>query len=184
MNKYDIIICGGSLGGTIAAYSASKSNKKVLLLEETKWIGGQLTSQAVPPDEHKWIEEQGCTNTYREYRKKVREHYVNDPNFKRFILDKGELKDVSEMMFDPGSSEVTRIAHRPKLALELLNSMLSPYIDKNLTIIKNAKLISCKKENDRIISVTYLIDNELKEFFGNIFLDATDPGELLPLSNT
>ena len=184
MNKYDIIICGGSLGGTIAAYSASKSNKKVLLLEETKWIGGQLTSQAVPPDEHKWIEEQGCTNTYREYRKKVREHYVNDPNFKRVILDKGELKDVSEMKFDPGSSEVTRIAHRPKLALELLNSMLSPYINKNLTIIKNAKLISCKKENDRIISVTYLIDNELKEFFGNIFLDATDTGELLPLSNT
>ena len=184
MELYDIIICGGSLGGTIAAYSASKQNKKVLLLEETKWIGGQLTSQAVPPDEHRWIEEEGSTATYREYRLRVRKHYVDDPNCKRVILDKGELKNVNDMKFDPGSSEVTRIAHRPKLALELLYSMLEPYIDKNLTIITNAKLISCKKKYNKIQSVTYLINNELKEFYGKIFLDGTDTGELLPLSKT
>ena len=29
----------------------------VILTEETRWIGGQLTNQAVPPDEHPWIEE-------------------------------------------------------------------------------------------------------------------------------
>ena len=35
-----------------------------LLTEETDWIGGQLTSQAVPPDEHPWIESFGCTAAY------------------------------------------------------------------------------------------------------------------------
>ena len=66
--KSQIIICGASLGGTLAAYSSAKDGKDVVLLEGTKWIGGQLTSQAVPPDEHPWIEDQGCTKAYREYR--------------------------------------------------------------------------------------------------------------------
>jgi NADPH-dependent 2,4-dienoyl-CoA reductase/sulfur reductase-like enzyme len=67
----DIVIFGGSLGGTLAAYSAAKSGKKTILFEETDWIGGQLTTQAVPPDEHRWIEETGCTASYRAYRNKL-----------------------------------------------------------------------------------------------------------------
>ena len=55
----DIAIFCGSLGGVLAASSAAKSGKKTALFSETEWIGGQLTSQAVPPDEHKWIEETG-----------------------------------------------------------------------------------------------------------------------------
>ena len=51
--NFDVVIFGGSLGGTLAAYSAAKSGKSVGLFEKTEWIGGQLTSQAVPPDEHK-----------------------------------------------------------------------------------------------------------------------------------
>ena len=30
-----------------------------VVTEETDWIGGQLTAQAVPPDEHAWIESYG-----------------------------------------------------------------------------------------------------------------------------
>ena len=48
---------------------------RVVLTEETDWIGGQLTSQAVPPDEHPWIEKFGCTRRYREYRDAVRDYY-------------------------------------------------------------------------------------------------------------
>ena len=51
--EFDIVVCGAGLGGTIAAYSAAKSGKRVALIEESDRIGGQLTSQAVPPDEHK-----------------------------------------------------------------------------------------------------------------------------------
>jgi hypothetical protein len=45
------------------------------LTEETAWVGGQLTSQAVPPDEYPWIEEFGATARYRELRKGIREYY-------------------------------------------------------------------------------------------------------------
>ena len=80
-----VVIVGGSLGGTIAAWSAAKcgNGRKVILLEETDWIGGQLTSQAVPPDEHRWIGEQGCTASYREYRRQVRAYYRNLEGYAR-----------------------------------------------------------------------------------------------------
>ena len=57
----DVVIIGGGLGGCAAALSACANGLHVLLTEETDWIGGQVTSQGVPPDEHQWIEEFGST---------------------------------------------------------------------------------------------------------------------------
>lgn len=73
-NEYhaDIIILGGSIGGCSAALAAAREGKQVILSEETSWIGGQLTNQGVPPDEHPWIEQFGCTQSYRTFRNKIR----------------------------------------------------------------------------------------------------------------
>ena len=51
-----VLIVGGGVGGVAAALAACRAGQRVVLSEETLWIGGQLTSQAVPPDEHPWIE--------------------------------------------------------------------------------------------------------------------------------
>jgi NADPH-dependent 2,4-dienoyl-CoA reductase/sulfur reductase-like enzyme len=56
----DIVIIGGGLGGCAAALAAARNGLRVILTEETDWIGGQLTSQAVPPDENPWIETFGA----------------------------------------------------------------------------------------------------------------------------
>lgn len=45
----DVVIIGGGTGGFAAALASAESGKSVILTEETVWIGGQLTSQAVPP---------------------------------------------------------------------------------------------------------------------------------------
>lgn len=47
----DIIILGGGLGGCAAALAAAKAGKRVIMTEESDWLGGQITSQGVPPDE-------------------------------------------------------------------------------------------------------------------------------------
>ena len=73
--KADVIIIGGGLGGCAAALSSLKSGLTVIMCEETDWIGGQLTSQGVPPDEHRWIEKFGCTKSYRKFRELVRGFY-------------------------------------------------------------------------------------------------------------
>jgi NADPH-dependent 2,4-dienoyl-CoA reductase/sulfur reductase-like enzyme len=41
IKNYDIVVIGASLGGVMAAYSAAKQGKKVVLTEETDWIGGR-----------------------------------------------------------------------------------------------------------------------------------------------
>src|SRR5512142_3075364 len=73
--KCDVAVIGGGTGGVAAALAALRNGMTVVLTEETDWIGGQLTSQAVPPDEHPWIEMFGRTRTYAAYRNDVREYY-------------------------------------------------------------------------------------------------------------
>lgn len=48
----DILIVGARLGGVAGALAACKLGKRVILIEETDWIGVQLTSRTMPPEEH------------------------------------------------------------------------------------------------------------------------------------
>ena len=73
--KCDVAIIGGGVGGVAAALAALRNGLTVVLTEETDWIGGQLTQQAVPPDEHRWIEKFGSTRTYRQFRSSIRDYY-------------------------------------------------------------------------------------------------------------
>src|SRR5579862_6541548 len=71
----DVVIIGGGTGGCAAALAAARAGMRVILTEETDWIGGQLTAQAVPPDEHPWIEQFGSTRSYRQFRNRIRDYY-------------------------------------------------------------------------------------------------------------
>src|SRR5688500_17074831 len=73
--RADVLIVGGGLGGCAAGLAALTLGRSVLMTEETDWVGGQLTAQAVPPDEHPWIEERGCTGSYRRLRAGIRDYY-------------------------------------------------------------------------------------------------------------
>jgi hypothetical protein len=172
---YDILVAGGSLGGIMAAYSAAKEGKKVLLVETTDWIGGQLTSQAVPPDEHRWIEQFGCTKTYRKYRNRVRQFYKENYPMK------------VEEVYDPGNSSVSRLAHEPRIALHLLNEMLLPYISNgSLTVLLNHIAVRAEADGD-IIKTVWLRDSikgvEM-EVEARYFIDGTDIGDLIKLTGT
>src|SRR5205814_3777708 len=73
--RTQILIVGGSTGGVAAALAAASLGINVILSEQTDWIGGQFTSQAVPPDENPWIERFGCTRRYRALREGIRQWY-------------------------------------------------------------------------------------------------------------
>ena len=42
----DVIIVGGGFGGCAAALAAARTGLRVVMTEETDWVGGQLTAQA------------------------------------------------------------------------------------------------------------------------------------------
>ena len=71
----DVAIIGGGLGGCAAALAALRLGLRVVMTEPAEWIGGQLTSQGVPPDEHHWIEQRGASKSYRELRQRIRDYY-------------------------------------------------------------------------------------------------------------
>ena len=61
----DVLVVGGGTGGVSAALAAARHGYRVCLLEETDWLGGQLTAQGVSAlDEHPHIERFGGTASY------------------------------------------------------------------------------------------------------------------------
>ncbi|QKS72849.1 FAD-dependent oxidoreductase [Paenalkalicoccus suaedae] len=172
--KVDIAVIGGGIGGTMAALSAAKSGKRVLLTEESDWIGGQLTSQGVPPDEHAFIETEGATQSYLAFRQAVRDHYH------RFY----PLKEENPLL-NPGNGWVSRLAHEPKVAHTILTSMLAPYVTQGLlTIWTKTVPLSAHMEGRRIDAVTVRRLSEEVVVEAKLFIDATELGDLLPLTNT
>ena len=180
MNKElyaDIAIIGGSTGGCAAALAAASMGKKVIMTEETDWIGGQLTNQAVPPDEHQWIEKFGCTANYRKFRNEVRNYYA-----KHFPLS---YEGSRARYFSPGNANVSRISHEPRTALAVLQQMLAPYIHSGRLIVLTHHIpVKADTYGDNVSSVTIKSLNTVDETIitAPYFLDATDCGDLLPLA--
>lgn len=175
--RSDIVIIGGGLGGTAAALAAAKTGLRVLLTEETDWLGGQLTSQAVPPDEHRWIEQSGSTASYREFRSRVRDYYRrNYP-----------LTDVAKRdpVLNPGNGWVSRLAHEPKVALAVLHEMLAPYVNTGrIEVLYHTVPVQVDTADDRVTGVTVREETSggLIKLRGAYYLDATECSDLLPLA--
>jgi hypothetical protein len=49
MEKYDVVICGGGISGSMAAVSAGRLGARVLLIEAQGYLGGMLTAGGVGP---------------------------------------------------------------------------------------------------------------------------------------
>lgn len=174
---FDVVIIGGGTGGCAAALAASKMGKKVLLTEQTDWIGGQFTSQAVPADEHPWIEQFGCTKSYRRFRNEVREFYR-----RHFPLTP---EAAANDRLNPGNGTVSRICADPRAALSVLNNMLSPYLfNGRLTLLTKHRIEEAATDGDEVRSVTIrnMDSGELLEIAAPYFLDATECGDVLPLA--
>ena len=175
--KADIVIIGGSLGGVAAALAAAKMGKKVILTEETKWLGGQLTSQAVPPDENHWIEKFGSTRSYRQLRDGVRAYYKTHMPLTQQARDTYYL--------NPGNGFVSRLCHDPRVTVAVIDQMLSPYtLSGRLTVWTRHKIKEASTEGDQVkaVVVTNLDSGDEKVLNASYFLDATECGDVLPLT--
>src|SRR5690349_22795190 len=115
----DILVVGGGLGGVAAALGALRAGRRVIPTEEFDWLGGQLTSQAVPPDEHSWVEQFGVTASYRALRDGIRDYYRRHYPLTSRALAWREL--------NPGGGHVSRLCHEPRVAVAVIEAMLAPY---------------------------------------------------------
>lgn len=175
----DILIVGGGVGGCACALAACESGLNVILTEESDWIGGQFTSQATPPDEHGWIESFGCTATYRQFRRDIRDYYR-----KNFPLTDAAKNNP---ILNPGNGWVSPLCAEPRVFLSVFESYFNPFITNGkLKILLRHFPISAQTNGDKIKNITLknVRNNGETIIFAKYFVDATELGELLPITKT
>ena len=177
--KADIAIIGGGVGGVACALAAAGAGLRVILTEESDWIGGQFTSQATPPDEHGWIESFGCTRTYRRLRDEVRKHYKS--------VYPLTPEAQAAPYFNPGDGWVSPLCAEPLVFLTILESWLTKQAARGwLRILLRHRPIAAETDGDKARSVTL---EDMREggrvtVEAGYFVDATELGDLLPLTGT
>ena len=173
----DVVIVGGGLGGCAAALAALGEGLSVVLTEPTDWIGGQLTSQAVPPDEHPWIEQFGSNARYRQLRQSIRDYYRKHYPLSPPALDNQNL--------NPGGGSVSRLCHEPKVALAALTAMLAPFASsRRLLVLLEHDPVGVETQGDRLRAVVVRDrrNGHDRALVAPYFLDATELGDLLPMA--
>ena len=174
----DVLVVGGGTGGISAALAAVRTlpaTGRVLLLEETDWIGGQLTAQGVPAlDEHEHIERFGGTRSYYALREAIRAHYrKRSPVLAR------------ERHPNPGRCWVTRLAFEPRVALDALTGMAAPFVDAGrLRIALRTRAVSADVRGDRVASILAvdLDEGRWTRVRARVVIDATELGDVLALA--
>lgn len=172
----DLLIVGAGVGGVAAALAALRRGRSVVMTEETDWLGGQLTSQGVPPDEHTWIERFGCTRSYRRFRDAVRDYY------RTWYPLTSAARATFEL--NPGQGRVSRLCHEPRVAAAVLDAMVAPYqAAGKLRILLDHRAVGAEVENDTITAVQLAGPDESRlTVVAPYVLDATELGDLLPLT--
>jgi len=173
----DLVIVGGGLGGCAAAMAALRNGRTVVLTEPTDWIGGQLTAQAVPPDEHPWIEQFGASASYHALRQGIRGYY------RRHYPLTADARAIRYL--NPGNGSVSRLCHEPRVALAALTDMLAPHASSGrlLALLEHEPIrVEVNGDQVRAITVRDRKAGQQRSLVAPYFLDATELGDLLPLA--
>ena len=170
----DVVVVGGGLGGVSATLAAARLGARVFLVEELDWLGGQLTSQAVPPDEYPWIESVAASQSYAALRRAIRDYYRR--NLPLTQAARGML------LLNPGQGNVSTLCHEPWVAAKVIDELLGPDVAAGrVVVLWRHRLIEAQTQGDRLVTVQ-LEDLALHRrvvLTAPIFIDATEIGDLL-----
>ncbi|ACQ80967.1 secreted protein [Beutenbergia cavernae DSM 12333] len=171
----EVLVVGGGLGGVAAALTAARLGRRVVLTEETDWLGGQLTAQLVPPDEHAWIETDVVSPSYADLRTRIRDYYR-----RAYPLTPEAAVDP---MLNPGRGKVSRLCHEPRVAVAVLDELLAPWRASGaIDVLMGYVPVAVHTDGDVVEAVT------LRDAAGDeltvtapYVVDATELGDLLEL---
>jgi hypothetical protein len=191
-----IAIIGGGLGGSAAALV--QQDYETIIAEQSDWLGGQVSSQGVAPlDEHDHIEAFGGTLAYTHFRADIRKHYRDAYNAPE-IMPQSVLGPNRPL--NPGNGWVSRLCFDPRVALHSYDPIAQPppnpdsagtpfsLSDERASARPHTMFrvwpIHADVQDGRIQSVTLQSDEGEISIQATYYLDATDLGDLLPLTNT
>lgn len=171
-----VLVMGGGLGGVAAALAVAELGMSCILTEEGEWLGGQLTSQAVPQDDNPWIDGGLTSNSYRALRERIRGYYQRN-----YPLAPGVDADT----LNPGLAFVGPICHEPRVAESAIGELLSPHVaGGRITILKHRRPIAAQTSGDRVDAVTFedVRTGSRTTVSPTFIIDSTELGDLLALA--
>ena len=166
---FDIAIVGGGASGTSAAIQAARMGSKVVIIEPTDWVGGQMTAAGVStmdgflPNNYAFGERGGI---YRDFINRVKNYYITNYNSKL----------IATCYFDNQHE-----CFEPRIGQLILNQMLAEYppnaANGSIKVYLREKTLSAIKS---VNLVTGIITDK-RTINAKITIDATEYGDLLPL---
>jgi len=166
---YDVVVVGAGPSGVSAAIQAARLGAKVALLEETDWIGGQMTAAAVTSMDEgtAFIRNSGI---YREFVNKVMNYYrARGKAFGTcYFLS-------SSLCFEPAVGQQVLYQMIAETKNQTLPNGQTPVLDLYL----RHQVTSVLKDGN---TLTGLVVQNGNTFLSKIIIDATEYGDLLPLA--
>ena len=156
-SEYDVIVIGGGAGGTSAAIQSARNGAKTLLIEETDWLGGMLTSAGVSAVDGNYKLPSGF---WGEFKDSLVSHYGS--------LEALKTGWVSNTLFEP------------RVGNQILKSIAKN--ENNLKILFSTEVNSVtkldfhKKEN-----YNFNVKSSKGNFLSKVLIDATELGDVLPM---
>jgi len=181
-DEYDVVVAGAGTGGWAAAVQAARMGAKVLLLEETDWIGGQMCAAAVTSMDEGgiWgknpVRERGI---YREFHESVVNHYYTqdkDP-FCAYHFNR-----QSEGGYEPRIARGVLYGLIQETRQRRLPDGRQPVLD----LCVRTKVIAVEKQENAVRGVRVEEWTEsgprAKAIKCGVLVDATEYGDVLPLA--
>ncbi|MFY8127535.1 MAG: FAD-dependent oxidoreductase, partial [Chitinophagaceae bacterium] len=155
----DVLIIGGGASGTAAAIQAARLGVKVVLVEQTSWLGGMITAAGVSAFDGNHNLPSGI---WAEFREHIYKRY-GGPN-------KVATGWVSNTLFEPHVGD------------SIFKYMVSQ--EKNITVLYNTKFTNVLIKNSQVIGANFLNVRRLKEsqrftITAKQIIDATELGNVM-----
>ena len=157
--EYDLIVVGGGLSGVCAAISASRENKRVLLIEKYNCLGGAASYDLVLPFMY---------NGFKD----------NDGNYTELSL--GLFKEIKDRLKDMGG---TLDGYDDCFNEEYLKLVLNQMVkESGASVLFQSTLCDVNSRGGRIKDITVSSVQGKKRYRAKYFIDATGDGNLAYLS--
>lgn len=155
ITEYDIIVVGGGFAGSAAALASARLGCRVLLVEQSGYLGGAATNCLVNP--------------FMPWYTKVQ----NGDSKEKFELSRGIFSEIMSELAAMGARQ-GGMFHEEYLKL-LLDEMMNK---AGVSVLFHAVLCGVSKEGERITSISVATKSGVLEFSAKQYIDCTGDADL------
>lgn len=153
VNDVDVLIVGGGASGVTSGIQSARMGVNTLILEESTWLGGMLTSAGVSAIDGNYNLPAGL---WGEFKNKLSDYY-------------GGLDSLN-------TGWVSRVLFEPSVGNKILHEMVAA--EKNLKVWKQTRLNGVERVGDNWIAKVEVEGEGVKTIRAKILIDATELGDV------